>query len=90
MLAFGVTVLPDPPYQRLIFADVTVHDLDTARWMVGEIEEVAAFGAALSDAAFAEAGDIDNTVVVLHFAGGALGAIDNGRVAATATSARPR
>jgi predicted dehydrogenase len=31
------------------FADVTVHDLDTARWMIGEIEEVTAVGAALSD-----------------------------------------
>jgi myo-inositol 2-dehydrogenase/D-chiro-inositol 1-dehydrogenase len=63
------------------FVDVTIHDLDTARWMVGEIEEVTAFGAALSDPAFEEAGDIDNAVVVVGFAGGALGVIDNSRVA---------
>jgi inositol 2-dehydrogenase len=63
------------------FVDVTIHDLDTARWMVGEIDEVTAFGAALSDPAFAEAGDIDNAVVTLRFASGALGVIDNSRVA---------
>lgn len=63
------------------FADVTIHDLDTARWLVGEIDEVAAFGAALSDPGFAEAGDVDNAVVVVRFANGALGVIDDSRVA---------
>lgn len=63
------------------FVDVTIHDLDTARWMAGEIDEVTAFGAALSDPAFAEAGDIDNAVVALRFANGALGVIDNSRAA---------
>ncbi|CAN5141060.1 inositol 2-dehydrogenase [soil metagenome] len=63
------------------FVDVTIHDLDTARWLVGEIEQVAAFGAALSDPSFAEVGDIDNAVVVLRFVGGGLGVIDNSRVA---------
>jgi inositol 2-dehydrogenase len=64
-----------------LFVDVTIHDLDTARWMVGEIEEVAAFGAALTGEAFAELGDVDNAVVALRFASGALGAIDNSRAA---------
>jgi myo-inositol 2-dehydrogenase/D-chiro-inositol 1-dehydrogenase len=63
------------------FLDVTVHDFDTARWMVGEIDEVSAFGAALSDPAFATVGDIDNAVVVVRFASGALGVIDNSRAA---------
>ncbi len=63
------------------FVDVTIHDLDTARWLVGEIEEVTAFGAALADPAFAGAGDLDNAVVVLRFVGGALGVIDGSRVA---------
>jgi predicted dehydrogenase len=60
------------------FADVTVHDLDVARWLVGEVVEVSAHGAA-SDPAFAEVGDIDTAVVVLKFASGALGIIDNSR-----------
>lgn len=63
------------------FADVTVHDFDTARWLVGEISEVTATGAALSDPGFEEAGDIDNAVITLRFANGALGVIDNSRVA---------
>ena len=41
------------------FVDVTIHDLDTARWLVGEIVEIGAHGAALSDPGFAELGDID-------------------------------
>jgi inositol 2-dehydrogenase len=63
------------------FLDVTVHDFDTARWMIGEIDEVSAFGAALTDPTFAAVGDIDNAVVVLRFASGALGVIDNSRAA---------
>src|SRR5919109_3541261 len=63
------------------FVDVTIHDLDAARWLVAEIEEVTAFGAALSDPAFAEVGDLDNAVVALRFASGALGVIDESRVA---------
>src|SRR5918912_3206399 len=63
------------------FVDVTIHDLDAARWLAGEVEEVTAFGAALSDPAFAEVGDVDNAVVALRFAGGALGVIDESRVA---------
>ena len=39
-----------------------------------------AFGAALSDPAFADLGDIDNAVVALRFAGGAFSVIDESRV----------
>jgi myo-inositol 2-dehydrogenase/D-chiro-inositol 1-dehydrogenase len=63
------------------FVDVTIHDLDTARWMVGEVVQVSAHGSALSDPRLAEIGDIDTAVVVLHFASGALGVIDNSRAA---------
>jgi inositol 2-dehydrogenase len=63
------------------FVDVTIHDMDTARWMVGEIVEVNAYGTALSDHRFAEIGDIDTAVVVLRFENGALGVIDNSRAA---------
>ena len=64
-----------------MFVDVTIHDLDTARWMVGEIVEVTATGAGLSDPGFAELGDIDTALVTLRFASGALGVIDNSRSA---------
>jgi myo-inositol 2-dehydrogenase/D-chiro-inositol 1-dehydrogenase len=64
-----------------LFIDATIHDLDAARWMVGEVDEVTAIGAALSGPAFAETGDVDNAIVTLRFADGALGVIDNSRVA---------
>ncbi len=66
-----------------IFADVTLHDFDVARWLVGEIAEVYATGAALSDPAIAEIGhDVDNAVVSVRFENGALGVIDNSRASA--------
>lgn len=75
-----------PPAEYLraagsFFVDTTIHDFDAARWMVGEISEVSAMGAALSDPAYAESGQIDNAVVTVRFANGALGVIDNSRVA---------
>lgn len=63
------------------FVDVTIHDFDTARWMVGEIDEVTSFGSAVADPAIAGIGDIDTAVVCLRFASGALGVIDNSRAA---------
>jgi myo-inositol 2-dehydrogenase/D-chiro-inositol 1-dehydrogenase len=63
------------------FVDVTIHDLDTARWMAGEVVAVTAHGTAASGEPFTSLGDIDTAVVVLRFEGGALGVIDNSRVA---------
>ncbi len=74
---------PDPAFLAHsggFFADVTVHDLDVARWLVGEVVSVTAHGAA-ADPAFAAHDDIDTAVVVLRFANGALGVIDNSRSA---------
>ncbi len=75
---------PDPAFLASsggFFVDVTIHDLDTARWMVGEVVEVTATGAALSDPRFADLADIDTALVTLRFASGALGVIDNSRSA---------
>jgi myo-inositol 2-dehydrogenase/D-chiro-inositol 1-dehydrogenase len=63
------------------FVDVTIHDLDTARWLVGEVAAVTAVGAAITDPSLAEVGDVDTAVVTLEFASGALGVIDNTRSA---------
>jgi myo-inositol 2-dehydrogenase/D-chiro-inositol 1-dehydrogenase len=63
------------------FVDVTIHDLDTARWMVGEVTSVSAYGSAVSGPPFTDLGDIDTAVVVLRFGNGALGVIDNSRAA---------
>ena len=64
-----------------VFVDMTIHDLDTARWLVGDIDEVTAVGAVLSGPAFVEVGDVDHAIVTLRFESGALGVIDNSRVA---------
>jgi predicted dehydrogenase len=74
---------PDPAYlagSGGFFADMTVHDLDMARWLAGEVVEVSATGASL-DPAFAAVDELDTAVVVLRFASGALGVIDNSRSA---------
>lgn len=63
-----------------LFVDMAIHDLDMARFLIGQpVEEVYATGAVLVDPAIGEAGDIDTALTTLRFAGGALGAIDNSR-----------
>lgn len=65
-----------------IFLDMTIHDFDMARFLLGEeVVEVFATGAVLVDPKIGEAGDIDTAVVALRFEGGALGVIDNSRKA---------
>lgn len=65
-----------------IFLDMTIHDFDMARFLVGsEVEQVYAAGGVLVDPDIGEAGDIDTTLITLTFANGVLGAIDNSRKA---------
>lgn len=79
---------PAPPpldYIRVsggIFLDMTIHDFDLARFLLGaEVEEVYAAGAVLVDPAIGAAGDLDTTAITLRFANGALGMIENSRQA---------
>ena len=65
-----------------IFVDMTIHDFDMARFVVGSpVVEVFARGAVLVDPAIGEAGDVDTAVVVLTHANGAITTIDNSRQA---------
>jgi myo-inositol 2-dehydrogenase/D-chiro-inositol 1-dehydrogenase len=65
-----------------IFLDMTIHDFDMARYLMGcEVEEVFAYGAVKVDPAIGEAGDLDTALIVLKFANGAIGTIDNCRQA---------
>lgn len=80
---------PEPPpvsYARSsggIFLDMTIHDFDLARHVVGsEVTEVYASGAVLVESGFAEIGDLDTVVVVLTHENGCLTTIDNSRQAA--------
>ena len=80
---------PGPPpleYVRVsggIFLDMTVHDLDMARYVAGsEVDEVYARGEVRVDPAIGEAGDLDTVVVTLRHEDGTLTTIDNSRRAA--------
>ena len=61
------------------FVDMLVHDIDMARFLVGEIEEVTAWGSVLIDPGYADAGDVDTAVAMLRFANGALGVLEGAR-----------
>jgi myo-inositol 2-dehydrogenase/D-chiro-inositol 1-dehydrogenase len=63
-----------------IFLDMTIHDFDMARYLIGsEVEEVYAAGGVMVDPKIGEAGDIDTALVTLRYANGAIGSIDNSR-----------
>ena len=62
------------------FRDMTIHDFDMARWMLGEEPvEVFAYGAALVEPAVAAAGDIDSCMVLLRTGSGRMAHINNSR-----------
>lgn len=79
---------PYPPPPHYIptcggqFVDMTIHDIDIARFLTGsEVESVSAAGTALGPQAeaFRAVNDWDTTVLTLRFASGALGSIVNSR-----------
>jgi myo-inositol 2-dehydrogenase/D-chiro-inositol 1-dehydrogenase len=61
------------------FLDMSVHDFDLARFLVGEVAEVSAWGNVLIDERFREGGDIDTAVTMLRFESGALGVVEMSR-----------
>jgi myo-inositol 2-dehydrogenase/D-chiro-inositol 1-dehydrogenase len=80
---------PEPPpleYLKVsggIFLDMTIHDFDMARFLLGEeVVEVYAAGSVLVDTRIGELGDVDTAVVTLRFSSGAIGVIENSRRAA--------
>jgi myo-inositol 2-dehydrogenase / D-chiro-inositol 1-dehydrogenase len=77
---------PGPPpisYVKVscgIVLDMTIHDFDMARYLVGsDVREVYAAGEVLVDPEIGRAGDLDTVVITLRFANGAIGTIDNSR-----------
>lgn len=64
-----------------LFLDMTIHDFDMARFLLGDVTEVYAVGGVMVDPAIGAAGDIDTAVITLKFANGAIGTIDNSRKA---------
>ena len=65
-----------------MFMDMTIHDFDMARYIVGsEVTEVYTKAAVMVDPEIGKAGDVDTAVITLTFANGAIGVIDNSRKA---------
>lgn len=63
-----------------IFRDMTIHDFDMARFLLGEeIETVSAQASVLVDGAIGEAGDYDSASVMLFTASGRHATISNSR-----------
>ena len=65
------------------FRDMTIHDFDMARWLLGEEPvEIFAYGSCLVDPAVAKVGDTDSVMIVMKTASGKLCHINNSRRAA--------
>lgn len=80
---------PAPPpldYIRVsggMFMDMTIHDFDMARFLIGdEVEEIYTAGGVMVDPKIGEAGDLDTAIVVMRFRNGVIATIDNSRQAA--------
>jgi len=76
---------PSPEYVATsggIFVDMMIHDFDMVRYLSGsEVTEVSTYGAVKVDEGIGKAGDVDTAIVMLKFANGAIGVIDNSRAA---------
>ena len=59
-----------------ILVDMGIHDLDLARWFMGDVKTVNAIGGVLAYPELATVGDIDNAIATLVFDDGRLGVID--------------
>ncbi len=80
---------PAPPplaYIRVsggIFMDMTIHDFDMARFLIGdEVEEIYTSAGVMVDPEIGRAGDLDTALIVMRFRNGVIGTIDNSRQAA--------
>jgi scyllo-inositol 2-dehydrogenase (NAD+) len=70
----------DPARSGGLIIDMAIHDFDLARWLMSsEVERVSAEGTTLVCEDLASAGDIDNALVNMRFASGALGNIEASR-----------
>lgn len=63
-----------------MFLDMTIHDFDMARFLIGaEVEEVYTQAGVTVDPAIGAAGDVDTAITLLKFSNGVIGTIDNCR-----------
>jgi myo-inositol 2-dehydrogenase/D-chiro-inositol 1-dehydrogenase len=63
-----------------MFKDMTIHDFDMARWLLGEDPtEIYAAATSIVDPAIGEAGDVDTAKIILRTASGKMCVISNSR-----------
>ena len=79
---------PAPPplsYVRAsggIFLDMTIHDFDMARFLMGdEVEEIYTSAGVMVDPEIGKAGDLDTALILMRFRNGVIATIDNSRKA---------
>ena len=79
---------PEPPpmeYVKVsggIFLDMTIHDFDMARYLIGsEVEELYVAGDVMITPEIRDLEDLDTVIITLRFENGTLGTIDNSRQA---------
>jgi myo-inositol 2-dehydrogenase / D-chiro-inositol 1-dehydrogenase len=76
--------LPPVPYLKVsggMFRDMTIHDFDLARFILGDdpVQDVYATGSIMVEQQLLEFGDVDTAMVVMKAASGALVHINNSR-----------
>jgi scyllo-inositol 2-dehydrogenase (NAD+) len=59
--------------------DMAIHDIDIARWYMGDIKSVFTIGGVLAYPEVAEVGDTDNAIMVFTFENNSIGEIDISR-----------
>lgn len=62
-----------------LFLDQAIHEFDIARFLMGEVAEVNAWGSVRFHPDAGEFGDVDTATTLLRFASGALGVVENSR-----------
>jgi inositol 2-dehydrogenase len=74
------TEYADPAQSGGLILDMAIHDFDLARWLMdSEVTRVSAEGTLLVCENLASVGDIDNAIINLRFANGALGNVEVSR-----------
>src|SRR5699024_1975662 len=69
----------DPAMSGGLFLDMGIHDLDLARWFMGEISELYSIANVLAYPEMESINDVDNSITNLTFENGKIGSIDLSR-----------
>lgn len=74
--------LPFAPTSGGIFRDLTVHDIDLARWLLeSDVTRITAAGGCYKYDELAKCDDVDNAVALMEFKNGTVALFDSGRIA---------